>query len=94
MKLLAISLIAAATTLAFGAAQAQPTGAGDIRIVVTSAGLDLHSAAGASAFNQRIKAAAFKACMDSRGIDNTLAAESLLGDCVRHTVKAALTTVG
>ena len=84
------SLTILAASLAFGAAQAQPVNNDQIRVVVTAAGLDLHTVAGTQAFDQRVKAAAAKVCMESRGIDNVLAADSLLETCVRQTFKAAL----
>lgn len=84
------SLTVLAAVLTFGAAQAAPADKGQIRVAVSAAGLDLHTAAGAAAFDQRVKAAARTVCMESRGIDNDGAADSLLDSCVRQTVKAAM----
>jgi len=84
------SLTIAAAALISGAAQAQPVSDNQIRVAVSPAGLDLNTLAGAWSFQQRVKVAATRVCMVSRGIDNTGAADSLLESCVRQTVKAAM----
>ena len=76
----------------FSAAHAAPAKPDQIRMAVSSSGLDLNSAGGVESFKQRMRVAALKVCMESGGIDNTLAGEYLLGDCVGRAVKAAIAT--
>jgi UrcA family protein len=86
-------MLASVALLSFGAVSTSVC-AEQIRIAVTPAGLDLSTRAGTDAFHQRINAAALQVCMQSAGIDNAGAGESLLGDCVRETVKAAMARNG
>jgi UrcA family protein len=85
-----ILAVSVALCAGFGAAQAAPAKPDLIKIAVSSSGLDLNSAGGVESFKHRMKAAALKVCMESGGIDNTLAGEYLLDDCVGRTVKAAM----
>ena len=90
MNRIIFSLTIAAAVLAFGAAQAMPSADETIRVAVNTTGLDMHTAAGVRDFGVRVKAAATTVCMESRGIDDTMAAERLLETCVRQSVKAAM----
>ena len=85
-----IFAISAVIVAGFGSAQAAAPKPDLIKIAVSSNGLDLNSTTGVDSFKHRMKVAALKVCMESAGIDNTLAGESLLDDCVRSTVKAAI----
>jgi len=84
--------IAAVALLGFGSAQAASKDDYQIQTVVNTAGLDMNTAAGADAFNRRIKAAALSVCMQSQGVDSSSAAEYLLDSCVRRTARAAEAT--
>ena len=90
MNHIIFSMTLAVATLAFGAAHAMPAGEAPIRMVVSTVGLDLHTAAGARALDQRVKVAATKVCEDILGVDNTLGGADALDVCVRQAVKAAM----
>ena len=92
MKTTALVAAALAVSIAASAAHAAPAKPDQIRMAVSSSGLDLNSAGGVESFKQRMRVAALKVCMESGGIDNTLAGEYLLGDCVGRAVKAAIAT--